>query len=163
MLAVQVCSIRAALPQHARRRPQYVQPSTPSHIPVDAADLQSRSGSAVVRRRCSGVRPDQPLPPFKPPLVAVTKPATLHRPSSYSGRTLLKSGGVSGLTSHPDDAKALHDAGYSSRVSQYTMDCLPLSYSGQYRRRLRDVLAELAHVGTNNSVWCLYNVLRSLV
>src|SRR5271169_1338353 len=75
--AVQVGSIRPALPQHARHRPQYVQPSTPSHLPVDAADLQSRSGSAMVRRRCSDVRPDQPLPPFNPPLVAVTNPALL--------------------------------------------------------------------------------------
>jgi transposase-like protein len=73
--AVQVGSIRAALPKHTCRRPQYVQPSTPSHLPVDAADLQSRSGSAMVRRRCSDVRPDQPLPPFDPLLVAVTKPA----------------------------------------------------------------------------------------
>jgi hypothetical protein len=32
------------------------------HRPVDAAALQSRSGSAMVRRRCRGVRPDQPLP-----------------------------------------------------------------------------------------------------
>src|SRR5271169_6273169 len=62
--AVQVGSIRPALPQHARRRPQYVQPSTPSHLPVDAADLQSRSGSAMVRRRCSDVRPN-PLAPFQ--------------------------------------------------------------------------------------------------
>jgi hypothetical protein len=64
----------AQAPRHARRRPQYVQPSTPSHLPVDTEDLQSRSSSAVVTRSCSGVRPDQPLPPFNPPLVAVTKP-----------------------------------------------------------------------------------------
>src|SRR5689334_11865145 len=37
----------------------------------------SRSGSAVVRRRCSGVRPDRPLPPLNPPLVVVTKPRRL--------------------------------------------------------------------------------------
>ena len=29
----------------------------------------------MVRGRCSGVRPDQPLSPFHPTLVAVTKPA----------------------------------------------------------------------------------------
>src|SRR6202035_434864 len=40
---VQIGSIRPTLPRHARRRPQYVQPSTPSHLTVNAADLQSRS------------------------------------------------------------------------------------------------------------------------
>src|SRR5438874_5914115 len=38
--AVQVGSIRPTLPQHARRRPQYLQPSTPP-LAVDAPDLPS--------------------------------------------------------------------------------------------------------------------------
>jgi hypothetical protein len=59
---------------------RYLQPSTPSHLPVDAADIQSRSGSAMVRRRRGGIRPDQPLPPFNPTLVAATKPPGLHPP-----------------------------------------------------------------------------------
>ena len=38
------------------------------------ADLQSRSGSAMAKRRCSGVSSDRALSPSGPTLVAVTKP-----------------------------------------------------------------------------------------
>jgi transposase-like protein len=39
--AVQIGSIRSAFPQHACRRPQHLQPSTPSRLAIDAADLPS--------------------------------------------------------------------------------------------------------------------------
>jgi transposase-like protein len=42
-----------------------------THLAIDAADLQSRSGSAMAKRRCSS---DRALCPSKPTLVAVTKP-----------------------------------------------------------------------------------------
>jgi hypothetical protein len=61
--ALQVGSIRPAFPQHARRRPQYIQHSTPSDLPEDAADLQSPSSRAMVRCRCS-VTADHPCPHF---------------------------------------------------------------------------------------------------
>ena len=38
-----------------------LQPSTPSRLAIDLADLQSRGGGAMVRSRRSSVRPDQPL------------------------------------------------------------------------------------------------------
>jgi transposase-like protein len=49
--AFQVGGISAALPQHACRRPQHVQPSTPPRLPIHAAPVQSRSGCAVASRR----------------------------------------------------------------------------------------------------------------
>ena len=45
--AVQVSSIRPALPQHACRRPQHLQPSTPPHLPIHTADLPIRGGCAT--------------------------------------------------------------------------------------------------------------------
>src|SRR5437763_13609660 len=36
---VQISPIRPVLPQHACRRPQHLQPSTPSRLTIDAADL----------------------------------------------------------------------------------------------------------------------------
>jgi hypothetical protein len=50
--------------QHARCRPQHLQPATPSRLAIDVANLQSRGGGAMVRRPRSSVRPDQPLHPF---------------------------------------------------------------------------------------------------
>ena len=38
---VQISPIRPVLPQHACRRPQHLQPSTPSRLAIDATDLQS--------------------------------------------------------------------------------------------------------------------------
>ena len=58
---VQVSSIRPALPQHPCRRPQHIQSSTTPRLPINAADLPSRSDGAVARcRRC--MKPDLPLP-----------------------------------------------------------------------------------------------------
>src|SRR5262249_39651191 len=71
---VQISPIRPVLPQHACRRPQHLL-STPSRLAIDTADLRSRGGSAIVRCRRRRVRPDQPLPPFIPTPVTVTKPA----------------------------------------------------------------------------------------
>jgi transposase-like protein len=39
----------------ACRRPQYLQPSTPSHLTTDASDLQSRGGKPLERRSHGGV------------------------------------------------------------------------------------------------------------
>jgi len=44
---VQIGSIRSALPQHARRRSQHLQPSTPSRLAVDTADLPSRGDARM--------------------------------------------------------------------------------------------------------------------
>src|ERR1700730_15926020 len=43
--------------EHAHRGAQHLQPSMPSRLAIDAADLQSRDGSAMVRCRRSSVRP----------------------------------------------------------------------------------------------------------
>ncbi len=51
-----------------------LQPSTPSRLASDAADLQSRGGSAMVSCRHSSMRSNQDCPPFNPTPVAVTKP-----------------------------------------------------------------------------------------
>jgi len=57
-----ISPIRPVLPQHACRRSQYLQLSTPSRLAIDAAGLPSRGGSVMVRCRRRSVRPDQPLP-----------------------------------------------------------------------------------------------------
>src|SRR5215467_11254357 len=72
--ALQIGQIRPTFPEHARRAPQHFQPSTPPDLPIDLADLQSRGSGAMVRRCRSGMRPDQPIPPFDPTPVTVTKP-----------------------------------------------------------------------------------------
>jgi hypothetical protein len=59
--AVQIGSIRPALPQHACRGPQHLQSSTPSRLAINAADLSSRSGSCRTpedRRYRRGVQSD---------------------------------------------------------------------------------------------------------
>jgi hypothetical protein len=43
------------------RGPQQFQPSTPSHLPIDPSDLQSRSDSAMARGRRSRVRSNRAL------------------------------------------------------------------------------------------------------
>src|SRR5712671_3077712 len=73
--ALQVSRICPAVSQHARRRSQQFQPSAAPRLPIDAADLQNRSGSAMAERRCSGVSSGRALPPSEPTLVTVTKPA----------------------------------------------------------------------------------------
>jgi DDE domain len=52
--AVQIGSICPALPQHACRRPQHLQFSTPPRLAINAADLSSRSGERMAK--CSGDR-----------------------------------------------------------------------------------------------------------
>src|SRR6266481_6195276 len=53
--ALQVRSICPAFPQHARRRSQYLQSATPPHLPIDTADLPSRSYRTVARCCRSGM------------------------------------------------------------------------------------------------------------
>src|SRR5713101_2980867 len=71
--AVQVSSIRPALPQYPCRRPQHIQSSTPPRLPGHDAELPSRSCGAVARCRRS-VKPDLTLPPLGSSRVAVTRP-----------------------------------------------------------------------------------------
>jgi transposase-like protein len=47
MQTVQIGSIRSAFPEHACRRPQHLQLSTPSRLAINAADLSSRSGERM--------------------------------------------------------------------------------------------------------------------
>ena len=49
-----------ALPEHACRRPQYLQPSTPSRLPVDAPDLPCRGGEPMARRDRRDMSADLP-------------------------------------------------------------------------------------------------------
>ena len=72
--ALQIGQICPTFPEHARRGPQHFQPSTPPDFPIDPADLQSRGSGAMVRHCRSRMRPDQPIPPFDPTPVTVTKP-----------------------------------------------------------------------------------------
>jgi hypothetical protein len=53
--AVQVSSLRPALPQHACRRSQHLQPSTPSRLALDAPDLPSRGGGSMEKCGCRSV------------------------------------------------------------------------------------------------------------
>ncbi len=48
--AVQVSSIRPALPEHACRCPQHLQSSTPSRFAVDAPNIPSRRGEPMAKR-----------------------------------------------------------------------------------------------------------------
>jgi putative transposase len=63
---LQIGPIRPMLPQHARRRPQYLQPSTPSRLTVDASNLQSRGGKPLERRSHREVTPSSRLIPILP-------------------------------------------------------------------------------------------------
>ena len=53
--AVQVSSLRPTLPQHACRRSQHLQPSTPSRFALDAPDLPSRGGGSMEKCGCRSV------------------------------------------------------------------------------------------------------------
>src|SRR5215472_12193907 len=53
--AVQISSLRSALPQHACHRTQHLQPSTPSRLTLDAPDLPSRGGGSMAGCGCRGV------------------------------------------------------------------------------------------------------------
>jgi hypothetical protein len=54
-----------SISQHGRRRSQQFQPSAPLDLPIDAADLQKRSGSAMAERRRGDVSSGPALPPFR--------------------------------------------------------------------------------------------------
>ena len=54
-----------SISQHARRRSQQFRTSAPLDLPIDAADLQRRSGSAMAERRRSDVSSGRALPPFR--------------------------------------------------------------------------------------------------
>jgi hypothetical protein len=58
--AVQVSSIRPALPQHAWCGPQRLQLSTPPHLAIHPSDLPSRSHCTVARCRCCGMTHRKP-------------------------------------------------------------------------------------------------------
>jgi putative transposase len=45
--ALQICGLGPTFPQPPRRRPQHLLPATPSHLPLDPADFQSRSDGAL--------------------------------------------------------------------------------------------------------------------
>src|SRR6516165_4996001 len=53
--AVQVTSLRPALPQHACRRSQHLQLSTASRLALDAPDLPSRGGGSMEKCGCRSV------------------------------------------------------------------------------------------------------------
>jgi hypothetical protein len=53
--AVQVGSIRPALPRHARRHSQYLQSATPPHLPIHTAHLPRRSYRTVAKCCRSGM------------------------------------------------------------------------------------------------------------
>jgi hypothetical protein len=81
---LQISPIRSMLSEHARCRPQHLQPPTPSRLAIDVADLQSRGGRAMVRRRRSSVRPDQPLCHFLSHACCRDKAPAPSRPNSAS-------------------------------------------------------------------------------
>src|SRR5438270_826512 len=55
---VQISPIRAVFPEHASRRRQHLQLSTPSRLAIDAADFPSRGGDAMVRCGRGSARSD---------------------------------------------------------------------------------------------------------
>src|SRR6059058_4835167 len=73
--AVQVSSIRPALPQHPCRRPQHIQSSTTPYLPIDAEVLTSRSDGAVARCRRNSMKPDPSVSHSRLATVTVTTPA----------------------------------------------------------------------------------------
>ena len=90
-------------PELPRRRGAARLARAPSTSPI-----QSRSGSPMVRRRCSSVRLDQPLPPSNPTLVAVTKPPTvLRHPAMSDLRLSRRRRGVQGISLVADHGLAL--------------------------------------------------------
>jgi transposase-like protein len=58
--AVQVSSIRPALPEHAWCRSQHLQLSTPPHLPIHPSDLPSRSSCRMARCRRSAMTHGEP-------------------------------------------------------------------------------------------------------
>src|SRR5215471_497549 len=72
--AVQVGSLRPAFSQHARRRSQHLQSSTPSRITLDAPDLSSRGSEPMAGCRRSRVIAPSALASFCSPQIKLTAP-----------------------------------------------------------------------------------------
>ena len=75
--ALQVGSIGPALPQHACRRPQYLQPSTPSRLALDAADLSSRGREPMAKRNYRRMTADAAISVFRPMQLNLTMPVAM--------------------------------------------------------------------------------------
>src|SRR5215472_4089040 len=72
--AVQVGSLRPAFSQHARRRSQHLQSSTPSRSTLDAPDLSSRGSEPMAGCRRSRVIAPSALASFCSPQIKLTTP-----------------------------------------------------------------------------------------
>src|SRR6516162_10167740 len=72
--AIQVASLRAALPEYACRRPQYLQSSTTSCLPIHAAKIPNRSCRAMEKRCYRRMMLGQFWLSVRTSFVAVTKP-----------------------------------------------------------------------------------------
>jgi hypothetical protein len=72
--AVQIGAIRPTFPQHACRRPQQLQPSTPSRFAIDVADLPSRGGERMAQCRRGRVITRSGSDSFCSPRVNLTMP-----------------------------------------------------------------------------------------
>ena len=91
--AIQVASLRAALPEYACRRPQYLQSSTTSYLPIHAAKIPNRSCCAMEKRCYSRVTLGQFWLSVRTSFVAVTKPPVglpPQRASRFLSRPTLK-------------------------------------------------------------------------
>src|ERR1700757_2176347 len=76
--AIQVASLRAALPEYACRRLQYLQSSTPSRLPIHAAKIPNRCCRAMEKRCHSRMMLGQFWLSMRTSFVAVTKPPALN-------------------------------------------------------------------------------------
>ena len=74
--AIQVVSLRAALPEYACRRLQYLQSSTPSRLPIHAAKIPNRCCRAMEKRCHSRMMLGQFWLSMRTSFVAVTKPCS---------------------------------------------------------------------------------------
>src|ERR1700730_12407910 len=84
--AVQIGSIRPALAQHACRRPQQLQPSTPSRVAIHAPDLPGWGGDTVANCRRGRVTGASALIPFPSTQVNLTMPQPVIRAAGGYGR-----------------------------------------------------------------------------
>jgi hypothetical protein len=87
--AIQVASLRAALPEYACRRLQYLQSSTPSRLPIHAAKIPNRCCRAMEKRCHSRMMLGQFWLSMRTSFVAVTKPARGLAPKGLSFSTML--------------------------------------------------------------------------
>ena len=114
---LQVGSIGPALPQHACRRPQYLQPSTPSRLALDTADFSSRGREPMAKRNYGRMTADGGLSLFRPMQLNLTMPpssictgstcrprrppSSLHR-RWWGSRTIVgRAGGDQSRRAHP--------------------------------------------------------------